>query len=428
MVDDREKERKLELANKKLELELGDINLRLLRNVGKIISLKWNRDLWNEAKTKFKSIEEEDISNECKEQAAKIFDTFIIINKVYINEIGEGKFACTNEDLNSLEENCKEVLENIDAVNKYYPQIISDSKCSETKEGIKIAWELIPVARKFANIKDKLEQFNDKTTTWQDVESLYNEADSISGSTQLQSKFAENQKMWFFGDITLSVLSFVKEVNEGKDLPSHLFPSTIQELNFLQKIADEFPNLLNWAEKVYSSDEIENKSAKIKEMKEANEQLKSFVQEQRKKLGGTSNRPANNPQNSQDKKKIQDLQSEINSLNQKLAELQSQIESLSEKQNTNSANSTDEQQIQQQITGLQKKKEDTQIELDQKKNHQKQLKNKTNSSNSQSNSQTTNNQNNKFNWLYVVIPGGILLVICGIVIAYLMGKKNKERH
>lgn len=152
-MDDRDKERELELANKKLLVELGDIHLQILRNLGKIILLQYHRELYDEAKTKFKTIKAADTSEEVRKTAAEIFQTFVLVNKVYVNEIGDGKFVCTNGDLNLLEENSKEILENIDAVNKSYPEIISDSYCSEVKETIKkIREELIPIARKFANI------------------------------------------------------------------------------------------------------------------------------------------------------------------------------------------------------------------------------------------------------------------------------------
>jgi hypothetical protein len=35
-------------------------------------------------------------------------------------------------------------------------------------------------------------------------------------------------------------------------------------------------------------------------------------------------------------------------------------------------------------------------------------------------------QPQQFNWWYIFVPGGILLLISGIVIAYLLGKKSKK--
>lgn len=86
------------------------------------------------------------------------------------------------------------------------------------------------------------------------------------------------------------------------------------------------------------------------------------------------------------------------------------IEELKKNQDTNP-------EIQQRITNLQKQKEEIKTSIDQKRSQQEKI---------QSDLQKQSSQK-PFNWLYVVIPGGILLVVMGIVIAYLMGKKgNKE--
>ncbi|CAJ0641606.1 638_t:CDS:2 [Entrophospora sp. SA101] len=196
------KERELELANKKLLVALGDIHLQLLRNVGKIILLQYHRKLYDEAKTKFKTIKAEDISEEVRKKAAEIFQTFVLTNK-----------------------NSKEILENIDAVNKSYPEIVSDSDCSEAKEAEKEA--------------------------------------SISRPVEWLSEFAENQKMWFLGEITFTTFRGIEEMDKGADLPPNFYPSTGEELNFLQKIVDEFPKILDWGKKTYDSGEIEDIEAKI---------------------------------------------------------------------------------------------------------------------------------------------------------------------
>ena len=87
-------------------------------------------------------------------------------------------------------------------------------------------------------------------------------------------------------------------------------------------------------------------------------------------------------------------------------------------QNSSEDQSTKSPEIEQKIETLQNKKQEIQSELNQKQSQQKELKDKVNSQQS--------DKENKFNWLYVVIPGGILLVMAGIVIAYLVGKKNKR--
>jgi len=94
-----------------------------------------------------------------------------------------------------------------------------------------------------------------------------------------------------------------------------------------------------------------------------------------------------------------------------LSSLQSQIQSL-EKQPNNS-NAPVSQSDKQELTKLK-----NQIQQLQKELQSKQMGNK-----SSTNSQQPQQQ---FNWLYVVIPGAILLVVMGIIIAYLVGKKNKK--
>jgi len=149
------------------------------------------------------------------------------------------------------------------------------------------------------------------------------------------------------------------------------------------------------------------------EMKAKNEQLKSFIQQERKKHGYSS-RPTHQP-NPQEEKKIQDQQKEIDYLKKQLTELQNQIEELKQNQN----NSTDNQ-VASQIESLQEKKQQIQSKLEQKQSQQKRLKDKISQ-------QSQNNQSGKgFNWLYVVVPGAALLVVMGIIIAYLVGKRSKN--
>jgi len=72
---------------------------------------------------------------------------------------------------------------------------------------------------------------------------------------------------------------FVKEINKGGDkLPPNAYPSTAEELNFLQEIVDEFPKLLDFAEKIYEEPkrgEKFDKNAAIQNVKEDNEKSTS---------------------------------------------------------------------------------------------------------------------------------------------------------
>lgn len=93
---------------------------------------------------------------------------------------------------------------------------------------------------------------------------MYYEAEkeaSISRPAEWLSEFAENQKMWFLGEITFTTLEGIEEM--GADLPPNFYPSTGEELNFLQKIVDEFPKILDWGKKIYDSKEIKDMEAKI---------------------------------------------------------------------------------------------------------------------------------------------------------------------
>jgi hypothetical protein len=52
-------------------------------------------------------------------------------------------------------------------------------------------------------------------------------------------------KMNIFGKIIEGTHGLVEEINKGEELSSNAFPSTAEELNFLQEIAEEFPKALD---------------------------------------------------------------------------------------------------------------------------------------------------------------------------------------
>ncbi|CAH1762982.1 6204_t:CDS:2 [Entrophospora sp. SA101] len=184
----------------------------------------------------------------------------------------------------------------------------------------------------------------------------------------------------------------------------------VNSTNIIDKTKDNFLNdtsikylfnkSLSWEDKKI------DKATVIQKAKEDNEALKSFIQQERKKHG-YSFQPTHKP-NPQEEKKIQYQQKEIDYLKQQLTELQNEINEL-KKQNPNSDQNTNPE-IQQKIATLQNQKEQVQKTLKQKQSQQEKIKQQAN----------PQQPNNGFNWLYVVIPGAVLLVVMGIIIAYLV--------
>ena len=333
--------------------------------------------------------------------------------------ISKWRIIPNSKNLNKLEANLEEISKNVEQASRAFPHLFKENmSCENIKMSVKKAKELILLEREFASIIDKELDLDESNFTWTKVKEIWEEAKqkaSISRPEKWLSEAAEAAKWNIYGKIIEGAWWFIEEINKGGDkLPPNAYPSNAEELNFLQEVADEVPKMIYWLEKEHG--EIKNKEAKIQEMKAKNEQLKSFIQQERKKHG-YSFQPTHQP-NPQEEKKIQDQQREIDYLKKQLTELQIQIEELKQNQN----NSTDSQ-VASQIESLQEKKQQIQSKLEKKQSQQKELKNKVNSQ--QSNSQQTNNAD-KFNWLYVVIPGAALLIVMGIIIAYLVGKRSKN--
>lgn len=410
------------LLTNKLKKNLLDIFIEIAK---KETTFWQSTDLYFKALTEGDKSNKDEVTDETREIMAKIFTIFVAKNRDYCKSLIKGKFKPTNESLDKLEANFKEILKAIDSLHDKCPQVIGADYVANNKENIREAEKLIQLGREFANLGDKLNDLKKKENfSWQRVEEVWNEVKEksfASRPTEWLTKTAQIQKWGFLGEIAEPCWEVSKAAAKGgkQDIPPEIYPSTAEELNFFQEIADEVPKMIDWLENEYG-EEIKDKDAKIQEIKESNKQLKNFIQEQRKKRGSSTstNRPSNKLGSPQDEQKIQNQQKEIDYLKQKLAELQNQIAELKKNQN----NTTDEQTTSQ-IESLQAKKQQIQSELKQKQSQQKELKDKVNSP--QFNTSQQNNTD-KFNWLYVVIPGGILLVVMGIVIAYLLGKKNKK--
>ncbi|RHZ37309.1 hypothetical protein [endosymbiont GvMRE of Glomus versiforme] len=260
------------------------------------------------------------------------------------------------------------------------------------------------------NICDEIETPQIEVFSWKWIRELYNKGIEKSSLFNESDKRETSKNSVIYVTAKL-IIEIVKEISFGEEAPPECLP-TSDDLNFFEKVNQEVPALIKYLEK--NSREGSEGEGMISIFKAGSKQLKSFIQEQRKKLG-SSQKPTNKP-NLQDQQKIQNQQKEIDYLKQQLAELQKQITELKQNQKDTDA----KPEITKKIETLESKKQEIQSELNKKQSQQKELKDKANSSQS-------NNSDNGFKWWYVAIPSAILLVIMGIVIAYLMGK-NKKKH
>jgi hypothetical protein len=390
-----------------LESDLLQVYIDMMKSEYYMVDFFYKR-----AKEKVEKAPEKEWTIEARETAAKIFTVFVQGIKEEYNQICEGKIATlSNEKLDKLETHFQEILANIDILNEKFPQIVDADFVSKNKEGIKFAREAIEkVLRDFANIYDEFNAFEKESLSWREVQKLYDKAEqkcAIAQSTRWVEA-AQNRKLCFQGEVVLLAIELVELINKGDDkIPLNAYPSTAQELNFLQKLTDEFPKILDFFLKTLDEDKKDDYEFGVQKLKAGNEELKSFIQQQRKKLGFSTSRPIK--PNPQDQQKIQSQEREIELLKQQLTALQNQIEELKKSQDN-------KPEVQQQITALQKQKEEIKTSIDQKRNQQEKIQNDLQKQSSQK----------PFNWLWVVVPGGILLVIAGIIIAYLVGKKNKR--
>ena len=397
-----------------LEKELSDINNRISK---KETNFWWASDLYYDAKQKYFSADKKELTDKCAELAASIYFFFVAKTKDYCWELANGKYAPRSESLNKLEANLEEISKNVEQASRAFPHLFKENmSCENIKIGVEKAKELVSLEREFAIIIDKELDLDRSNFTWTKIKEIWEEAKqkaSISRPEKWMSEAAEAAKWNIYGKIIEGAWELVEEINKGGDkLPPNAYPSTAEELNFLQEIADEFPQLLVWGEKTHDPDEMKEQEGRIQKAKEDNEKLKSFIQQERKKHG-YSFQPTHQP-NPQEEKKIQDQQKEIDYLKKQLTKLQNQIEEL--KSQINPENNSTNQEIQQKIATLQNQKEQVQKTLKQKQSQQERIQQQAN----------TQPSEKGFNWLYVVIPGSVLLVVMGIIIAYLVRKRNKK--
>src|SRR6185369_16588024 len=78
-------------------------------------------DLYFESLKKGDSASKEEITDEAQETMAKIFIIFVGKNADYCGDLVKGEFRFTNEDLDKLEANFKEILKAIDLIHNKKP-------------------------------------------------------------------------------------------------------------------------------------------------------------------------------------------------------------------------------------------------------------------------------------------------------------------
>jgi len=261
-----------------------------------------------------KLAEDEEITDESRKTMAKIFIMFIGKNRDFAEKWLGGEIVPSDDQLNLLESNCKEILEYIDKINKQLPQIVDDDYCSNTKEGVK-------------KLKQKVQQ------------------EKASRQQQQQQPTQPNSPL----------------NSNNIDDNSKESPANNQQISQLQ-------NQLN----------------------QLSQQVQTLLNNQN---------PTDNSNNNQ----FQQIQAQLNAL-------QKQIQDLENK--PNNSNSSVASSDKQELTKLKNQAQQLQKNLQSKQTR---------------NEKNTNSQPEKgFNWLYVIIPAGVLIVVMGIVIAYLVGKKNKK--
>ncbi|CAI2184158.1 14352_t:CDS:2 [Funneliformis geosporum] len=322
---------------------------------------------WKYAKKAVEEAKEqgEPITPQCQELAAKIAK--VAIDGIEKERVGlyRGYTRPTRKNLDELEQHFQEILVHIDYAHQEFPQIFSANFTDQIKQEIKkFREEAAPLLRKFANFYERTSNLEKENFTWRKVEKIWNEVQQLAAAPQpnsFLSELVEKQKIHFCGQITYAALNFVEMINKGEeDIPPSAYPSTAQELDFLQKIADGFPALLEFAKKLGEFDKLEDKETKIQELQFTNKEKNLAL-----------------PKNPTPKifKKINEQSSEINSLKNQLNELQEKIKDL-EKEKSSAPKSDPE--IKQKIESLEKQKENIQQQIKQKSATKKQLENKVN--------------------------------------------------
>ena len=281
-----------------------------------------------------------------------------------------------------------------------------------------------------SSFKKKLEVINHKLhnsyNSLKNIKDLNNEINLLcSDSKEMEKLSIEDKKFLYFIQVKISRLffSFADAWQKGE------VEFDEEELWIVEYFNNEYvkghiEKLENYENSPnLTKEEKENLKKTIKEIKEWKANLSKFIQQEKDRQQKQQPDQSSNSPTSSDP--------EINQLKDRLNQLQ--------KQNpTDNSNNSQFQQIQEQLNALQNQIQNLENKIQgspstptsqQKKQELVKLKHQTQQlqkdlSNKQINSQTTSGD--KFNWLYVVIPGGVLILAMAVIIAYLLGKRNKK--
>jgi predicted RNase H-like nuclease (RuvC/YqgF family) len=289
---------------------------------------------------------------------------------------------------------------------------------------------------KVKQIENKLEDIYNKLDeseiSLQEIDSLFSQAsnlDTEGAEDSSKAKVLANEI--FFTSYQRAKEYFFKKGK--KNLTDQELDLLEQRVDFYQENASKFL----WDEiplrvrKVYKGPNDFNSSV----MKETNEAKSVIQEEKRNRKGSTAatNQQENSAQNTQ---QIQKLQKEIDSLNTQLIELQKQIGELLEllKKSQESNNQSAKQEIEQKLTKVQTQQQQVQKQLESKNQTKQQVEqraneiNSTNKEENQTQSKETNPTQDKFNWWWVGVPVGILVLALGGIAVYFYSKKEAKKE
>lgn len=296
-----------------------------------------------------------------------------------------------------------------------------------------------------------------KTSSLTEIFKLKSETVKILTESQQEGQLSKEEVLIISkmsGEGNFKTFDFIKRWNDNKVQPNN------EEIKCLERLYAEIPQVIEMMEKAleYAEKSGENKDADLRQVNELNKEIIKKIKECQKLLPELFQRERNR-QRQQEEQIIDDdnqgssIQSDFSSrsggdtsqLSQEIKNLQNQISNLQTQQQAqplidnsqelkkteqllrslqndlqnierrqNSVNSSTSQQEKQELAKLKKQL----IEL------QNQLKQ---SQISQPKQQNNSQPEKEFNWLYVVIPAGVIIAIMGMVITYLIGK-NKKRE
>ncbi|KLL03900.1 MAG: hypothetical protein MRECE_7c047 [Mycoplasmataceae bacterium CE_OT135] len=284
-------------------------------------------------------------------------------------------------------------------------------------------------------LADYLTKIKKREISLQEASKLYFEAKEKFFAAEKKEQTKKSIKLALEIFFRASEISgnFVEEWQSGKIVPKD------EDLNLLEKGCKEVLEVANFFEKNLPNNKL-NKLIDWEQVKKIQILIKQ-EKSRRQNNSRSENNNSTSPPSSNSSAPVNN--SQITQLQNQLNQLQQQIQSLLANQNKNLTNNNQFQQIQEQLNALQNQiqslekqpnspnapvSQSDKQELIKLKNQTQQLQKDLQSKQTGEQKGANNSQQpeNKFNWLYVVIPGTVLLVVMGIIIAYLVGKKSKK--